>query len=193
MKAQLQCSSNVAERRRDTLISWILPPDDWLKINTDGSVTQPHSHAAAGGIIRNSQGRDLLAFSANLGSCSIMRAELRATEIDLEQAWTLGAKKVLLELDSLAVVQAIEEGLAWDTRHGPTLCQIRHLRNRDWQVNVRHCYREANRVADLLAHFGHCKPLGVHPLISLPPHVRSAVFSNCTGVPLPRLIPSSND
>ncbi|CAN1165431.1 hypothetical protein LINPERHAP2_LOCUS26148, partial [Linum perenne] len=59
----------------------------------------------------------------------------------------------------------------------------------DWQVIVRHCYREANRVADLLAHLGHCNTLGVHLLDSLPLPVRSALFSDCTGVSFPRMIP----
>ncbi|CAN1121589.1 Putative ribonuclease H protein At1g65750 [Linum perenne] len=108
MKAQLQSLSNVVGRTRDTLISWIPPHDDWLKINTNDSVTQPHSLAAAGGVIRDHQGRNLAAFLTNLGYCSIMRAELRAAEIGLANAWELGAKKVILELDSLAAVHVIE-------------------------------------------------------------------------------------
>ncbi|CAN1782182.1 hypothetical protein LINPERHAP1_LOCUS15698 [Linum perenne] len=119
-----------------------------------------------------------------------MRAELRSAAIGLEEAWNLGARKVLLELDSLTAVQAIEEGSGWDTRHGPILRQTLQLRTRDRQVVVRYCYREANRVADLLAHLGHCNPLGVHLLTSLPPHVRSAVFSDCGRIRSPHLCPS---
>ncbi|CAN1855901.1 Putative ribonuclease H protein At1g65750 [Linum perenne] len=120
----------------ETLISWIPPPDDWLKVNTDGSVIHPHSLAAAGGIIHDFQGRAIDGFSANLGACSIMRAELLAAEIGLSRAWDLGAKKVILELDSLAAVLSIQEPSEWDTRHGPTLRQIQLLRSRDWQVVV---------------------------------------------------------
>ncbi|CAN1189887.1 hypothetical protein LINPERHAP2_LOCUS40166, partial [Linum perenne] len=75
----------------------------------------------SGGVIRDHQGRELAAFSANLGSCSIMRAELRAAEIGLTKAWELGAKKVILELDSLVAVNAIEGFPLWDSRHGPIL------------------------------------------------------------------------
>ncbi|CAN1815926.1 Putative ribonuclease H protein At1g65750 [Linum perenne] len=74
MKAQSQILENVVGRRRDTLISWIPPSNEWFKINTDGSVIQPGNAATAGGVIRDSEGRSLAAFSANLGSCSIMRA-----------------------------------------------------------------------------------------------------------------------
>ncbi|CAN1845464.1 hypothetical protein LINPERHAP1_LOCUS37849, partial [Linum perenne] len=55
------------------------PPDDWVTINNDGSVIQRNSSTATGGAVRNSQGWLLAAFFANLGSFSIMRAELRAT------------------------------------------------------------------------------------------------------------------
>ncbi|CAN1175599.1 hypothetical protein LINPERHAP2_LOCUS32034 [Linum perenne] len=54
---------------------------------------------------------------------------------------------------------------------------------------VRHCYKETNRVADLLAHLGHCNPLGVHLPATLPPTVLSALFSDCTGISFPRSIP----
>ncbi|CAN1327468.1 Putative ribonuclease H protein At1g65750 [Linum perenne] len=189
MKAQLQSLSNIANRRHETLISWIPPPDDWLKVNTDGSVIHPHSLAAAGGIIRDFQGRAIDGFSANLGACSIMRAELLAAEIGLSRAWDLGAKKVILEFDSLAAVLSIQEPSEWDTRHGPTLRQIQLLQSRDWQVVVQHCYREANRAADLLAHAGHSSPLGTHPIVSWPSNIRSACFSDCTGVSHPRTIP----
>ncbi|CAN1171712.1 hypothetical protein LINPERHAP2_LOCUS29731, partial [Linum perenne] len=73
--------------------------------------------------------------------------------------------------------------------HGPILHQIHLLRSQDWQVSIRHCYREANQVVDLLAHLGHRQMLGVHPLFSLPPPVRRTIFSDCTGTSFPRSIP----
>ncbi|CAN1142701.1 Putative ribonuclease H protein At1g65750 [Linum perenne] len=78
MKSSSQILSEVVGRRRDTLVRWIPAPDEWITINTDGSVIQPLSYAAGGGVIRNSHGAKLAAFAANFGKCSIMRAELRA-------------------------------------------------------------------------------------------------------------------
>ncbi|CAN1821190.1 hypothetical protein LINPERHAP1_LOCUS29405 [Linum perenne] len=66
----------VVGRSRDTLIRWIQAPDEWVMINTDGSVIQPLSCAASGGIIRNSHGAKLAAFTTNFGKCSITRVEL---------------------------------------------------------------------------------------------------------------------
>ncbi|CAN1851753.1 Putative ribonuclease H protein At1g65750 [Linum perenne] len=191
MRAHSLSLSEVEERRSETLISWTPPPDDSVSINTDGSVLHLEGKAAAGGVLRNSHGSMIGAFSANLGICSIMRAELRAAEIGLHYAWSLGIKKVILQMDSLAAVNAIMGTPADDMRHSHTLGEISRLRQRDWQVSVQHVFREANRVADLLAHLGHGKPLGTTFFNSAPSVIRYALFSDCTGTSIPRLTRSN--
>ncbi|CAN1147271.1 Putative ribonuclease H protein At1g65750, partial [Linum perenne] len=116
-------------------------PSDCITINTDGAVLQPHSQAAAGGILRTFLGRPVSTFAANLGSCSIMRAELRAAEIGLMIAWDRGYKKVHLQLDSLAAVTAILGNQEEDSRHNRTLDAINELRSRDWEVTISHIFR----------------------------------------------------
>ncbi|CAN1254274.1 hypothetical protein LINPERPRIM_LOCUS8593 [Linum perenne] len=59
-------------------------------------------------------------------------------------AWELGARKVILQLDSLIVVIALEGRPVQDSRHSPITTQIHQLRNRNWQTNVIHVFREAN-------------------------------------------------
>ncbi|CAN1160246.1 Putative ribonuclease H protein At1g65750 [Linum perenne] len=120
-----------------------------------------------------------------------MRAELRAAEIGLGYAWSLGARKVILQLDSLATVNAILGPPTEDLRHSHTLLGIDGLRQRDWQVSVHHVFREANQVADLLAHLGHSKPLGTTFFTSCPSFIRFALFSDCIGTSFPRLIRSN--
>ncbi|CAN1291848.1 Putative ribonuclease H protein At1g65750 [Linum perenne] len=115
-----------------------------ITINTDGSVLQPHSQAAAGGILRTFLGRPVGSFAANLGRCSIMRAELRAAEIGLMIAWDMGFKKVHLQLDSMAAITAILGDQEVDSRHGRTLETISELRSRDWDVTISHTYREVS-------------------------------------------------
>ncbi|CAN1130942.1 Putative ribonuclease H protein At1g65750 [Linum perenne] len=117
-----------------------------------------------------------------------MRAELRAAELGLARAWELGIKKVILELDSLSAVLSIEGTTVADSRHGPIIHQIRQLRSREWQVVVRHCFREANRVADLIADCGHSQVLGTHLYDVYPLNIRSAFLSDCIGVSFPRMI-----
>jgi len=51
------------------------PPFVFIKINADGSVMSSQGPAAAGGLLRDHCGNWLGGFSANLGNCSVFRAE----------------------------------------------------------------------------------------------------------------------
>ncbi|CAN1801861.1 Putative ribonuclease H protein At1g65750 [Linum perenne] len=188
MKASSQILSEVVGRRRETLIRWIPAPDEWITVHTDGSVIQPQNLAAGGGIIRNSEGRKLAAFAANFGSCTIMRAELRAALLGMEYAWEMGARKVNVQLDSLAALSSIQADPDLDGRHSQTLKRIWDLRQRNWVVNFTHTYREGNQVADLLAHLGHSLALGSHSIVDGNSDIRRALLSDCIGVAFPRSI-----
>ncbi|CAN1165453.1 Putative ribonuclease H protein At1g65750 [Linum perenne] len=72
--------------RRTIAIDWDPGPEGWVTINTDGSVLQSSGNATAGGLIRDHLGHCFSAFSANLGRCSITRAELRGILHGLEEA-----------------------------------------------------------------------------------------------------------
>ncbi|CAN1160041.1 Putative ribonuclease H protein At1g65750 [Linum perenne] len=124
MKSSSQILFEVVGRRRDTLIRWIPAPDEWITINTDGSVTQPLSYAAGSGVIRNSQGAKLATFAANFGRCSIMRAELRIAALGLSLAWDMGFRQVNIQLDSLAAIAAIKNTPDSDGQHGLIIHQI---------------------------------------------------------------------
>ncbi|XP_015160416.1 uncharacterized protein [Solanum tuberosum] len=62
-----------------TLVQWIKPPDQWVKINTDGSALNNPGRIGAGGIIRDQTGELLLAFAAPLGEGTNNQAEIGAT------------------------------------------------------------------------------------------------------------------
>ncbi|CAN1744021.1 Putative ribonuclease H protein At1g65750 [Linum perenne] len=187
MKAESQALSEIVKRKRETLLKWIPAPDEWLTVNCDGSVIQSHGLAAAGGIIRDNSGHRLAVFSSNLGSCTIIRAELRAAAIGLELAWGMHARKVNIQIDSNAAVLAICGQQQDDSRHSHILQQIRDLLNREWVTSVSHIFREGNSVADILAHHGHTLPFGVHSDLHLPPEFHYAIRSDCSGVSFPRM------
>ncbi|CAN1828315.1 Putative ribonuclease H protein At1g65750 [Linum perenne] len=128
-------------------------------INTDGFVIDNQQW---GGIPRDSPGKLLAVFAANLDRCSIMRAEVRVAEFGLCIAWDMGFRKVHLQLDSSAGVAAILGESESDSRHGRTLQIIEELRNRNWEIKISHICREGNRIADLLAHHGHYSDFGFH-------------------------------
>ncbi|KAK4707461.1 hypothetical protein R3W88_033008 [Solanum pinnatisectum] len=50
-----------------TIVQWIRPQNEWVKINTDGSALSNPGTIGAGGIIRNQNGELILAFSTPAG------------------------------------------------------------------------------------------------------------------------------
>ncbi|CAN1142403.1 Putative ribonuclease H protein At1g65750, partial [Linum perenne] len=183
-----QVISKVATLRIETHIGWKVGPSDCITINTDGSVLQPHSQAAADGILRTYLGYPVSTFAANLGRCSIMRAELRAAEIELMIAWDRGYKKVHLQLDSLAAVTAILGNQEEDFRHGRALDAINELRSRNWEVSIEHIFREINFLADSLAAKGHSFTFGTHFVESSNPAVAHWIAYDRMRWSRPRLV-----
>ncbi|CAN1830216.1 Putative ribonuclease H protein At1g65750 [Linum perenne] len=60
-----------------TWISWEPRPRGWVTLNSDGAVNTDSGKASAGGLIRDNLGMVLNAYTVNLGSCTITRAEIR--------------------------------------------------------------------------------------------------------------------
>ncbi|CAN1122765.1 Putative ribonuclease H protein At1g65750 [Linum perenne] len=188
MKANSQVGLGDAKQKSEVMIGLNPAPSDWVTVNTDGSVIGSTNRAAACGIIRDHLGRPIATFSANLGSCTIMRAELRAAEMGFGIAWNMGLRKVHLQMDSLAAVAAVYGDTARNLRHERTLRSIKELRQRNWETSVSHIFREGNVVADLLAHHGHSLDFGIHTDCTYPSEVRSAIWNDSCGISFPRFI-----
>ncbi|CAN0872407.1 Putative ribonuclease H protein At1g65750 [Linum grandiflorum] len=104
----------------------------------------------------------MLAFSADFGRCSIMRAELRVIVDGLHLAWNGGACKVTVQTDSLAATILAEQQENTDYQHAQLMIQIQELLQQDWEVKIVHIFREGNFLADHLAGRGHSLSLGTH-------------------------------
>ncbi|CAN1148633.1 Putative ribonuclease H protein At1g65750, partial [Linum perenne] len=174
--------------RQAQLIGWRPAEEGWCSLNSDGSLYSNPSRAAAGGVIRDHDGRFVSAFAANLGVCSIMRAELRGIVEGMKLAWSLGIRKLCVQSDSKAAVQLLSNEGPSLCQHASLLQQFAELASRDWQVSLHHVYREANYAADCLANQGQSLDLGVHvfysPDVSLQYWLRFDLYGVCT----PRLI-----
>ncbi|PKI64943.1 hypothetical protein CRG98_014657 [Punica granatum] len=84
-------------------IRWLKPPEDFLKLNTGGSVRGNPGIAGAGALIRNDSGGWVIGFVQNIRITSVTMTELWGVLTGLELAWNLGFWKVILEVDSLVV------------------------------------------------------------------------------------------
>ncbi|CAN1845775.1 Putative ribonuclease H protein At1g65750 [Linum perenne] len=59
---------------------------------------------------------------------------------------------------------------------------------RDWALKLKHVYREANRVADYLASYGHTLPRGSHSIPLSDCNLAYHIRYDCMGISEPRLI-----
>ncbi|CAN1743216.1 Putative ribonuclease H protein At1g65750 [Linum perenne] len=169
-------------------VAWEPGRQGWVVLNSDGSVLHPSSKAAAGGLIRDELGRCLMAFSYNLGRCSITRAELRGAVHGLSIAWNLGYRRVLVQMDSAAAIAILEAKGEIDHQHAMEVIQYRELLTRDWTVKIKHIYREANKAADSLANRGHSLGLGCHLISGSDRGLGLYLRYDCIGVSENRLI-----
>ncbi|CAN1354630.1 Putative ribonuclease H protein At1g65750, partial [Linum perenne] len=163
-------------------VTWKPGPEDWIVLNTDGSVLKESGSAAAGGLIRDALGRCLAAFSVNLGRCSITRAELRGLIAGLDLSWDRGWRKVAVQCDSRVAIALLSK-----------ITEVRAFRNlmlRDWEVTLNHIFREGNKAADFLAGVGHNLPPGFHLFPISDCNLGYFVRRDIMGISEPRDIPS---
>ncbi|CAN1124799.1 Putative ribonuclease H protein At1g65750, partial [Linum perenne] len=120
------------------------------------------NRAAAGGVIRDCRGNFVSSFAINLGSCSIMRAELRGIIEGMNLAWEKGIRKLCIQTDSKAAVDILTCAENHLNRHTSLVQQFQGLKARNWVVQIHHIYREANFAADYMANLGQSLELGAH-------------------------------
>lgn len=90
------------------MIHWSAPPEQVVKLNTDGASRGNPGIAGAGGVIRDSTGKWLVGYAAHLGMTSNLAAELHALRLGLILAWDEGYRMVICEMDALTMLDLIQ-------------------------------------------------------------------------------------
>lgn len=127
-------------------------------------------------------------FSKSLGSCSAYVAELWGVFEGLHLLRMRGYAKVLVQVDSAVVVQAITGDQMGSTSGWSLLREIRKLLRLVWEVKVVHVYREANRCADAMAALGATPSQGLIIYENPPESVGRLVLADMMGAFAPRLV-----
>jgi ribonuclease HI len=182
-------SSNIVMGRQQivSMIKWVPPKDNFIKINTDGAY-KDNSIAGCGGVIRGSEGEWIGGFAKCVGMCNAFVAELWGVLEGLRFVRRLGFSRVELNIDSQAVVQAIKSKCSHSLVGGSLLKQIWRLLEMDWEVEVSHIYREANKCADALANIGCSLDYETLYYDVCPAQLSDLVATDSMGISTPRLI-----
>ncbi|PNY10193.1 ribonuclease H [Trifolium pratense] len=184
MHADLIFSKVFRHNKELILIGWKPPPVGWVKLNSDGACKHDGS-AGCGRIIRGSDGEWLGGFAKNLGICSAYVAEQWGVYAGFRLARRLGFKAVELNVDSLLVANVLNSN---QCSSRALVAKIRSLIAMDWEVVVKHSYREANRCADALASYGATLEDGFCFYETCPAHLSQLLVADVMGISVPRLV-----
>ena len=93
-----------------------------------------------------------------------------------------------MEVDSIAVVALIHKPIDGKHPYGFVMTHVQDLMKRDWQVMIKHNYKESNRTADYFAARGHLLNLCVHFYLSSPPDLGDILRYDLVGIAMPELV-----
>ena len=150
----LQVKGNFRPPIRTIEVSWVAPPNNWIKINYDGASKRSDGQAGCGVIARNQTGHFIASASMDCGQATALEAEVQGLLLAIRMAHKNNWRQVWFEGDSLTTVRAVwnrEDSLIW-TQIGAWQWGMNQLFSMDFRIS--HAYREANRVADRLANLG---------------------------------------
>ncbi|KAK9987636.1 hypothetical protein SO802_027875 [Lithocarpus litseifolius] len=132
-------------------ICWEKLPKGWLKLNTDGSVEGGNGLACCGGVIRDAVGQWVRGFSRRIGTTNAFAAELWGLREGLMLCRSLNLSALVIELDAESIVNVLNNPSYANSFISPILDDCKVLISHMPQIQIKHCFRQANHCADRLA------------------------------------------
>lgn len=169
-------------------LRWNPPRHDWIALNVDGSLDQYKAKAGGGGLLRTEQGQWVAGFMRNIGCCTIEEAEIWAVWDGLELTWNMGYKRVIVQVDSETVVNWIKGKKRVISQALNLIEKCKGLLSREWEVELRHIYREQNTAANHLASEATKNNKGLQFFDTPPDGVRALLNHDMLGAGIARSI-----
>ncbi|GLJ06385.1 hypothetical protein SUGI_0037820 [Cryptomeria japonica] len=141
-------------------IRWKAPPVGWLKLNFDGSCRGNPRVFGFGVVIHNSEGKLLLGSYGAMRVATNNEAEIQALLEGLKLCVTNKMTKIVIEGDSLVIIQGIIKRGFQSRNLNKWVSCISRLLNDINHYEITHTYREGNRVAECVANLGIDNPHG---------------------------------
>jgi ribonuclease HI len=138
-------------------VKWSKPPEDFLKLNCDGSFIKETRAGSWGFLIRDHDGDVVLTGRGKINNAlSAFHSELIACLQGVQVASDLGIGKLILETDALNVQQAVQ-AKGFDTRpEGGLIEELKSLARSNFNAFVCNFLgRDGNRAAHALAGLGY--------------------------------------
>ncbi|XP_050386206.1 uncharacterized protein LOC126802601 [Argentina anserina] len=133
------------------MFSWIRPPEQFLKLNVDGTRSGQSGKIGAGGVIRDHNGNWVSGFQINLGVGAIIEAEAWSLYYGLKLAHNLHISKLEIESDSAILINLLKRPDLSLHPLGSLIAGCHHFISSMDETRINHIFRESNMTADSLA------------------------------------------
>ncbi|KAK0587703.1 hypothetical protein LWI29_027305 [Acer saccharum] len=163
-------------------VAWDPPSEGYVKLNVDGGCAGGLGAITAGGVLRDHWKNWLGGFVVRKGVGSAIEAEFWGLFEGLGMAWRKGFRKIVVETDSMSVLQLIDKESTNNHPLFSILQSCKSLISKDWICSVKHVFREGNMVADGLAKMGHGLDMGVHFFEEPPPAITDIFLNDVKGL-----------
>ncbi|GLJ15905.1 hypothetical protein SUGI_0262800 [Cryptomeria japonica] len=130
------------------------PLKDWVKLYFDGASKGNPGDAGFGAVIRNNASKIVHGVYGGLGMATNNKAEIRALEAGLDLCIQNGISKVLIGGESQVIINDIIKSNFQCWKLSKWLPRINPLLELINTFEIKHVYREGNRMADYLANLG---------------------------------------
>lgn len=152
--------------RQELSIRWLPPPEGKLKLNVDG-VSKEWSNQADAIMCHQRQRGSLDAWvGKEFGLLFSLACWVMGCAHEL--AWGKRFKNIILETDSLSVIELLSDGDYINNPYHVFISKCKFRLQREWAVKISHEYKEANNVVYGIANWVLPQTLGQHLLIFLP-------------------------
>ena len=161
-------------------------------MNTDGFAIENPGIAGCGGVLRDEQGRWIKGFARKIGITNSFVAEMWGLRDGLLICCSCNFNCVEIELDAKAIIDVLLNSNYENNIVSPILDDCRQLISNFSQVQIRHCYCEANQCVDKLAKMGSSHNFDFTIFDNPPMDVLAIYEDDLNGVYVNRLCPETD-
>lgn len=138
--------------RRDHAVKWQCPVEGQLKLNVDASVFPGSTSFTVGMVLRDHQGQFLRGRTRRVAG-QVQAFEAEAVGMLEALSWIKNStgQEVVVESDSLLVVEALQRGKEYQLEVGIVLKECQRILAEKSNVRIGHVRKLANKVAHLMA------------------------------------------
>ncbi|KAL4359579.1 hypothetical protein AHAS_Ahas08G0091500 [Arachis hypogaea] len=133
IKKALEKAYLIGQRRGriERNVQWNPPPAGWIKLNSDGTTQGNLGTIGCGGILRDEEGRWIAGFSHKIGVGTAFMAELCGVKKGLEITWTMGFRKIVVEIYAGEVIKLLNKGENLASHPNAVVREIYELKRRN--------------------------------------------------------------